>query len=149
LTGHSGVNNDAHVFWSLLLFKKMEEGTLIPGTPMFHYASIPPIILGDGAYLLCKWFMKPYAVPTNEQERHYNKVFNQSRDVVERVFGCLKSICHNGNILHCCAFRPLVHTLRTEWLNEGPINLCLAIHSSKSQCLNFEYSHTENKLDFE
>ncbi|KAJ7338348.1 hypothetical protein JRQ81_011339 [Phrynocephalus forsythii] len=93
LTGHSGVNHDAHVFRSSMLFSKMEEGTLIPGSPLFTYAgvSIPPIILGDGAYPLCKWLMKPFAVPRNDRERHYNKIFNCSRCVVERAFGRLKA----------------------------------------------------------
>ncbi|KAJ7345306.1 hypothetical protein JRQ81_001256 [Phrynocephalus forsythii] len=92
LTGHSGVNHDAHVFRSSQVFQRMEQGTLIPGNPMFHYAgvSIPPLILGDGAYPLCKWLMKPYAVPRNEIESHYNKVFNHSRNIVERAFGRLK-----------------------------------------------------------
>ncbi|KAJ7322620.1 hypothetical protein JRQ81_018907 [Phrynocephalus forsythii] len=78
---------------SSMLFKKMEEGTLIPGNPMFQYGgvSIPPLILGDGAYPLCKWLMKPYAVPRNERERHYNKMFNRSRNVVECAFGWLKA----------------------------------------------------------
>ncbi|KAJ7320191.1 hypothetical protein JRQ81_019702 [Phrynocephalus forsythii] len=93
LAGHLGVNHDAHVFRSSMLFKKMEEGTHIPGNPMFHYSgvSIPPLILGDGAYPLCKWLMKPYAVPRNEHERHYNKIFNRSRNVVECTFGQLKA----------------------------------------------------------
>ncbi|KAJ7338322.1 hypothetical protein JRQ81_011291 [Phrynocephalus forsythii] len=76
LAGHSSVNHDTHVFRSSMLFKKMEEGTLIPG---------------DGAYPLCKWLMKPYAVPRNESERHYNKIFNRSRNVVEHAFGRLKA----------------------------------------------------------
>ncbi|KAJ7327122.1 hypothetical protein JRQ81_016881 [Phrynocephalus forsythii] len=37
LAGHSGVNHDAHVFRSSLLYRKMEEGSLISGNPMFHY----------------------------------------------------------------------------------------------------------------
>ncbi|KAJ7332486.1 hypothetical protein JRQ81_014666 [Phrynocephalus forsythii] len=53
--------------------------------------SIPPLILGDGVYPLCKWLMKPYAVPRNEREIHYNKIFNRSRNVVERAFGWLKA----------------------------------------------------------
>ncbi|KAJ7316353.1 hypothetical protein JRQ81_002515 [Phrynocephalus forsythii] len=71
----------------------MDEGTLIPGSPLFTYAgvSIPPIILGDGAYPLCKWLRKPFAVPRNDRERHYNKIFNRSRCVVERAFGRLKA----------------------------------------------------------
>ncbi|KAJ7332274.1 hypothetical protein JRQ81_014454 [Phrynocephalus forsythii] len=93
LAGHSGVNHDAHVFRSSKLFRRMEDGTLIPGNPMFNYAgvSIPPLILGDGAYPLCKWLMKPYAVPRNDIEKHYNKVFNRTRNIVERAFGRLKA----------------------------------------------------------
>ncbi|KAJ7324600.1 hypothetical protein JRQ81_017620 [Phrynocephalus forsythii] len=89
LAGHSGVNHDAHVFRSSLLYRKTEEGTLIPGNPMFQYGGvlIPPLILGDGAYPLCNWLMKPYAVPKNDRERHYNKVFNRTRNIVERAFG--------------------------------------------------------------
>ncbi|KAJ7319966.1 hypothetical protein JRQ81_019477 [Phrynocephalus forsythii] len=89
LAGHSGVNHDAHVFCSSLLFRKMEDRTLIPGNPLFHYGgvSILPLILGDGAYPLCNWLMKPYAVPRTDRERHYNKVFNHSRNIVERAFG--------------------------------------------------------------
>ncbi|KAJ7316305.1 hypothetical protein JRQ81_002467 [Phrynocephalus forsythii] len=88
IAGHSGVNHDAHVFRSSLLFQKMEEGTLIPGNPMFQYGgvSIPPLILGDGAYPL----RNPYAVPKNDRERQYNKVFNRMRNIVERAFGRLK-----------------------------------------------------------
>ncbi|KAJ7338429.1 hypothetical protein JRQ81_012080 [Phrynocephalus forsythii] len=93
LAGHSGVNHDTHVFWSSMMFKKMEEGTLIPGNPMFHYGGvpIPPLMLGDSAYPLCKWLMKPYVVPRNERERHYNKIFICSRNIVECAFGRLKA----------------------------------------------------------
>ncbi|KAJ7341967.1 hypothetical protein JRQ81_008043 [Phrynocephalus forsythii] len=93
LAGHSGVNHDAHVFRSSKLFWRMEDGTLIPGNPMLTYAgvSIPPLILGDGAYPLCKWLMKPYAVPRNDIEKHYNQVFNRTRNIVERAFGRLKA----------------------------------------------------------
>ncbi|KAJ7332875.1 hypothetical protein JRQ81_015055 [Phrynocephalus forsythii] len=71
----------------------MEEGTLIPGNPMFQYGgvSIPPLIWGGGAYPLCNWLMKLYAVPRNDRERHYNKVFNRTRNIVERAFGRLKA----------------------------------------------------------
>ncbi|KAJ7341534.1 hypothetical protein JRQ81_005746 [Phrynocephalus forsythii] len=93
LAGHSGVNHDAHVFRSSKLFRRMEDRTLIPGKPMFTCdgVSIPPLILGDGAYPLCKWLMKPYPVPRNDTEKHYNKVFNQTRNIVERAFGRLKT----------------------------------------------------------
>lgn len=53
--------------------------------------SIPPILLGDGAYPISRWFMKPYPVPNCEIECNYNRVFNKSRNVIERAFGHLKS----------------------------------------------------------
>ncbi|KAJ7331748.1 hypothetical protein JRQ81_013928 [Phrynocephalus forsythii] len=93
ITCHSSVNHDAHVFRSSKLYMRMKQGTLVPGNPMFHYTgvSIPPLILGDGVYPLCNWLMKPYAVPRNEIEKHYNKVFNRTRNIVERAFGWLKA----------------------------------------------------------
>ncbi|KAJ7345457.1 hypothetical protein JRQ81_001407 [Phrynocephalus forsythii] len=72
--------------------------------PIWGGVSIPPLILGDGAYPLCNWLMKPYAVPRNEMERHYNKVFNCTRNIVEHAFSRLKarfrrlSVCMEADI---------------------------------------------------
>ncbi|KAJ7303168.1 hypothetical protein JRQ81_012101 [Phrynocephalus forsythii] len=93
LAGHPGVAHDAQVFRSSLLCKQMEAGTFVPGNPLMHYGgvSIPPVLIADGAYPLCRWLMKPYPNPITERERNFNKVFNRCRNVVERAFRRLKS----------------------------------------------------------
>ncbi|KAJ7319978.1 hypothetical protein JRQ81_019489, partial [Phrynocephalus forsythii] len=87
-----------HVFRSSQLFRKTEECTLIPENAVFHYAGvyIPPLILGDGAYPLCKWLIKPYAVPRNDRGKHYNKVFNRTRTAhfkSQTTTGVISQIC--------------------------------------------------------
>ncbi|KAJ7344139.1 hypothetical protein JRQ81_000089 [Phrynocephalus forsythii] len=49
-----------------------------------HVAITPPKLQGQA-------YMKPYAVPRNERERHYNKIFNRSRNIVEHALGWLKA----------------------------------------------------------
>lgn len=93
LIGHSGVSHDAHVFRSSRFYQRMQEGSFIEGNPSINYGfiTIPPIILGDGAYPLSTWLMKAFPNPITENERNFNKVLNHSRNCVERAFGLLKS----------------------------------------------------------
>ena len=53
---------------------------------------IPPLIIGDSAYPLLKWFVKPYPNRGHLQpdEREFNKKLSASRSLVERAFGLLK-----------------------------------------------------------
>ena len=50
-------------------------------------------ILGDGAYPIMRWLLKPYRDTGNltRRERRYNKVLSQMRSGVERAFGALKN----------------------------------------------------------
>ncbi|KAJ7331749.1 hypothetical protein JRQ81_013929 [Phrynocephalus forsythii] len=106
LAGHSGVNHDGHVFRSSLLYRKMEEGTLILGNPMFQY--------GGGVHTTShfgRW---------NDRERHYNKVSNRTRNIVEHTFGRLKarfcrlSVCmeaHIQNVNSIIASAVILHNI--------------------------------------
>ena len=53
---------------------------------------IPPLIIGDSAYPLLKWLVKPYPSRgyLTPDEREFNKKLSAARSVVERAFGMLQ-----------------------------------------------------------
>ena len=53
---------------------------------------ISPLILGDSAYPLMKWLVKPYPNKGHlpQDEREFNKKLGAARSVVERAFGIHK-----------------------------------------------------------
>ena len=54
-------------------------------------AEIPPTILGDGAFPLQPWMMKPHADPVLTQEKvYFNSHLSRARMVTEGAFGNLK-----------------------------------------------------------
>ena len=54
---------------------------------------ISPLILGDSAYSLENWLMKPYSDSGNlsPNEARFNLALSRSRVVVENAFGRLKA----------------------------------------------------------
>ena len=79
------------------LFRKAEDGDIL-GEPVLTIGGnhILPLLLGDGAYPLLRWLLKPYAnnVALNPTQQHYSRVFfgvfSSARVVVQRAFGALK-----------------------------------------------------------
>lgn len=53
--------------------------------------TIPPLIVGDGAYPLYLWLMTPYDDNLRPEQVVYNCTRNCARCVMERAFGCLKA----------------------------------------------------------
>ncbi|XP_048345295.1 protein ANTAGONIST OF LIKE HETEROCHROMATIN PROTEIN 1-like [Sphaerodactylus townsendi] len=90
---HSGRNDDAFVFMNSNICKAMDNGVYVPGNPTvtLQGVTVPPVILGDGAFPMRKWLMKPYAPPHNALERQFNYHLSQARNVVECAFGRLKA----------------------------------------------------------
>ena len=85
---------DARVLAHSALFMKAEEGTILDGqSKQIEGCTIPVFLIGDSAYPLLKWLIKPY--PENdhmtEQRRNFNYQLSRARIVVENAFGRLKA----------------------------------------------------------
>ncbi|KAM3849816.1 uncharacterized protein ACN63O_020435 [Diretmus argenteus] len=91
--GYSGKVHDARVFVNSSLYRRGQAGTLLPGwTETFEGVDVPLVLLGDSAYPLLPWLMKPFPEGrgiTPEQVQ-FNHRLSQTRMTVERAFGRLK-----------------------------------------------------------
>ena len=91
--GYPGSIHDARVLRLSGLFDLGEnEQILTSPKKIVSGTEIPPLIIGDSAYPLLKWLVKPYPDRGNltPDEREFNKKLSAARSVVERAFGMLK-----------------------------------------------------------
>ena len=91
--GWPGSVHDARLFAHSSLYEKAMVGTLLPAsTRQLGGVSIPVFLLGDSAYPLMKWLMKPF--PHNSSltadQKTYNYRICRARIVVENAYGRLK-----------------------------------------------------------
>ena len=91
--GWPGKVHDARVFANSSCYIKGTNGTMFPNWPRtIGGVSVPLVILGDAAYPLLPWLMKPYMenASTTHQQRNYNYRHSRARMIVENAFGRLK-----------------------------------------------------------
>ena len=91
--GWPGKVHDARVFANSTLYQKGSNGTLFPDwSQTINGISVPLLILGDPAYPLLPWLMKPYIenARSTPEERNFNYRHSRARMVVENAFGRLK-----------------------------------------------------------
>lgn len=91
--GWPGRVHDARVFGNSALFQKAQSGTLLPSMPRtLNGVDVPLVILGDPAYPLLPWLMKPYVQHGNitSQQKAFNYRLSRARMVIENAFGRLK-----------------------------------------------------------
>ncbi|XP_033113465.1 protein ALP1-like [Anneissia japonica] len=90
--GQPGKCHDAYVFEMSKLYRKLSSGTFYPPfTKTIEGKEVPIVILGDSAYALSTFLMKPYAegLATAAQKR-FNERLSRTRILVEHSFGRLK-----------------------------------------------------------
>ncbi|CAM4692035.1 unnamed protein product, partial [Lepidochelys kempii] len=89
--GWPGKVHDASIFRNSGLFQKLQEGTLFPDQKItVGDVEMPIVILGDPAYPLMPWLMKPYTGSLDSSQELFNCRLSKCRMVVECAFGHLK-----------------------------------------------------------
>ncbi|XP_003389375.1 PREDICTED: protein ANTAGONIST OF LIKE HETEROCHROMATIN PROTEIN 1-like [Amphimedon queenslandica] len=89
-----GSVHDARVFVNSSLYHKAINREILTGNELkIDDKVVPLFLIGDSAYPLSSWLMKPFAHNTelNDSERKYNYYLSKSRIVVENAFGRLKA----------------------------------------------------------
>ena len=87
--------HDSTYFQSTSLCEKITKGELIRSkVQAIDDIKIPPQFLGDGAFPLCSWLMKPYGdVVLTPGKRYFSYGSSRSRMVTEGAFGKLTGRC--------------------------------------------------------
>lgn len=92
--GWPGSVHDARVLANSSIYKKAETQQILTGDVVVHQEmSIPIFLVGDSAYPLSTWLMKPFAHNSNltPSQRSFNFHLSRARIVVENSFGRLKA----------------------------------------------------------
>ena len=86
--------HDARVLRRSAIFRKAERGEIL-SAPTVHINGrheLRPYLVGDSAYPLSPWLMKPYPEDTRDRDEiKFNKELSSARVKVECAFGLLKS----------------------------------------------------------
>uniref|UniRef100_A0A8C3FIF4 DDE Tnp4 domain-containing protein n=2 Tax=Chrysemys picta bellii TaxID=8478 RepID=A0A8C3FIF4_CHRPI len=93
--GWPGRVHDARVFRNTSLFKWLQQGIYFPDQKItVGDVDMPIVILGDPAYPLMPWLMKPYTGSLDSSQELFNYRLSKCRMVVEYAFGHLKAHWH-------------------------------------------------------
>ena len=94
-TGYAGSIHDARVLRLSFLPRKVDDGEILQ-SPVRRIArqNVKPLLVGDPAYKLTTWCMKPYpetaTITQSQIQIDFNKSLSSARIVIEQAFGLLK-----------------------------------------------------------
>ena len=90
--GYPGNSHDSIIFQSTAVWSSIKDGKFLPKvTQKEEGVSIPPLILGDSAFLLETYLMKPCTnTILSKEQRYFNYRLSRARLVVEGAYGQLK-----------------------------------------------------------
>uniref|UniRef100_A0A8C3HMN3 DDE Tnp4 domain-containing protein n=1 Tax=Chrysemys picta bellii TaxID=8478 RepID=A0A8C3HMN3_CHRPI len=89
--GWPGRVHDARVFRNTNLFKQLQQGIYFPDQKItIGDFEMPTAVLGDPAYPLMPWLIKPYTGSLDSSQELFNYRLSKCRMVVECAFGRLK-----------------------------------------------------------
>lgn len=147
--GWPGSVHDAHILSNSQVFAMGEAGTLAPNSPkLISGVHVQIVILGDPAYPLLSWILKPYTgTGLTQAQRRFNYRLSRARVVVECAFGRLKgrwrSLLKRSDVrvdfmstvvTSCCILHNLCEVYRDgfdeQWLNEEVIRESVSTSSA-------------------
>ena len=84
--------HDARVFINSLIYKKITEDDILENEEVqtIGGCQVPVCIVGDSAYPLLSWVMKPFDDTATSEQKYFDYRLSSARMVVENAFGRLK-----------------------------------------------------------
>ena len=92
-TGYPGSIHDARILRLSKLHREIDQGNLLKEpSKQIGGSEVGPLLVGDSAYPLSVWLMKPFKQTRTltESQLRYNRALSQARVVIEQAFGILK-----------------------------------------------------------
>ena len=92
-TGFPGCMHNARVSQHTALFRMARHGEILSKpSDQIHNVTIKPVLLGDGAYPLSTWIMKPYAYSPNltRVEKNLTKNFHLQECLLKELSAFLE-----------------------------------------------------------
>lgn len=92
--GWPGSVHDARVFANSELYAQATSNVILQGdSRQILGHDVPPFLIGDSAYPLLPWLLKPFAdnIALTPEQKHFNYRLSRARIVVENAFGRLKA----------------------------------------------------------
>ncbi|CAB3995080.1 Hypothetical predicted protein [Paramuricea clavata] len=90
--GYPGNSHDSIIFQSTELWSNIKDGDGLPSMgKKVGMQTVPPLIVGDSAFPLAQWLMKPYTnAALSPKQRYFNYHLSRVRMVTEGAYGQLK-----------------------------------------------------------
>ena len=137
-SGYPGSLHDARVLRHTEVYQRCENNEILSGPiDVVNGVKVRPLIIGDSAYPLADWLIKPYRHGGNltPSQRLFNRRASSSRSLVERGFGLLKA-----------RWRCLLKRLDNEIENVSDVVISCFILHNICQISNEEYLDEDNVL---
>ena len=79
-----------------MLYSKVSNGQALQGSISFCGNEMPTFLVGDSAYLIKPWLMKPlpHSPTITDEQKRFNYRLSRARVVVEVAFGRFKVCWH-------------------------------------------------------
>ena len=146
--GSQGIPMIRSFFQFTQLWTAITENNIIPSIGKnSHNVTVNPLILGDSAFPLRTWLLKPYGRDVlKPKESNFNYRLSGARMVSERAFGQLKS---KWRILHCRSECKPESVKDTALACVVLHNLCIANGDNLPEHLDLLHGCSKNKRDRE